>query len=71
MKITKIEWRNFSSYGNRTQELNLGNNSSLFQILGENGAGKTSISQVISFGLYGKVEGKKLKDIPNLSLIHI
>ena len=65
MKITKIEWRNFSSYGNRTQELNLGNDSSLFQILGENGAGKTSISQVIAFGLYGKVEGKKLKDIPN------
>ena len=65
MKISKIEWRNFSSYGNRTQELNLGNDSSLFQILGENGAGKTSISQVISFGLYGKVEGKKLKDIPN------
>ena len=65
MKITKIEWRNFSSYGNRTQELNLGNDSSLFQVVGENGAGKTSISQVISFGLYGKVEGKKLKDIPN------
>jgi DNA repair exonuclease SbcCD ATPase subunit len=65
MKITKIEWRNFSSYGNRTQELNLGNDSSLFQVLGENGAGKTSISQVIAFGLYGKVEGKKLKDIPN------
>jgi DNA repair exonuclease SbcCD ATPase subunit len=65
MKITKIEWRNFSSYGNRIQELNLGNDSSLFQVVGENGAGKTSISQVISFGLYGKVEGKKLKDIPN------
>ena len=65
MKITKIEWRNFSSYGNRTQELNLGNDSSLFQVVGENGAGKTSISQVISFGLYGKVEGKKLQDIPN------
>tara|TARA_R110000868_G_scaffold9555_1_gene47211 strand:+ start:346 stop:2010 length:1665 start_codon:yes stop_codon:yes gene_type:complete len=65
MKITKIEWRNFSSYGNRTQELNLGIDSSLFQVVGENGAGKTSISQVIAFGLYGKVEGKKLKDIPN------
>jgi DNA repair exonuclease SbcCD ATPase subunit len=65
MRIKKVEWRNFSSYGNRTQELNLGNDSSLFQVVGENGAGKTSISQVISFGLYGKVEGKKLKDIPN------
>ena len=39
--------------------------NSLFQIVGENGAGKSSISQVITFGLYGKLEGKKLKDIPN------
>lgn len=65
MKITKIEWRNFSSYGNRNQELVLGDSSNLFQIVGGNGAGKTTISQVIAFGLYGKVEGKKLKDIPN------
>ena len=39
--------------------------NSLFQIVGENGAGKSSISQVITFGLYGKLEGKKLKDISN------
>jgi len=65
MKIKKIEWRNFSSYGNKTQTLTLEDRNSLFQIVGENGAGKSSISQVITFGLYGKLEGKKLKDIPN------
>jgi DNA repair exonuclease SbcCD ATPase subunit len=65
MRITKVEWKNFTSYGNRKQELDLSNETSLFQIVGENGAGKTSISQVITFALYGKVEGKKLKDIPN------
>jgi len=65
MKIKKIEWRNFSSYGNKTQTLLLEERNSLFQIVGENGAGKSSISQVITFGLYGKLEGKKLKDIPN------
>ncbi len=65
MRITKVEWKNFTSYGNRKQELDLSNDTSLFQIVGENGAGKTSISQVITFALYGKVEGKKLKDIPN------
>jgi DNA repair exonuclease SbcCD ATPase subunit len=65
MKIKKIEWRNFSSYGNKTQTLVLEDRNSLFQIVGENGAGKSSISQVITFGLYGKLEGKKLKDIPN------
>jgi len=29
--------------------------------------GKSTISDVITFGLYGKLEGKKLKDIPNRS----
>ena len=65
MRIKKIEWRNFSSYGNRIQVLDLEGKNSLFQIVGENGAGKSTISQVITFGLYGKLEGKKLKDIPN------
>lgn len=65
MRIKKIEWRNFSSYGNRIQTLDLSGQNSLFQIVGENGAGKSTISQVITFGLYGKLEGKKLKDIPN------
>lgn len=65
MKIRKIEWKNFSSYGNKKQTLEFPESHSLFQIVGENGAGKTSISQVISFCLYGKVEGKKLGDIPN------
>lgn len=65
MRIKKIEWKNFSSYGNKKQTLEFPESPSLFQIVGENGAGKTTISQVISFCLYGKVEGKKLGDIPN------
>ena len=65
MRIRKIEWKNFSSYGNKKQILDFPETSCLFQVVGENGAGKTSISQVISFCLYGKVEGKKLGDIPN------
>lgn len=65
MKIKKVEWKNFSSYGNKKQELDFGESSHLYQIIGENGAGKSSISQVITFCLYGKIEGKKLKDIPN------
>lgn len=65
MRIRKIEWKNFSSYGNKKQVLDFPESSCLFQVVGENGAGKTSISQVISFCLYGKVEGKKLGDIPN------
>ena len=65
MRIRKIEWKNFSSYGNKKQVLDFPESPCLFQIFGGNGAGKTSISEVISFCLYGKVEGKKLGDIPN------
>jgi len=65
MKIRKIEWRNFSSYGNKKQTLVFNDNASLVQIVGENGAGKSTISQVIAFALYGKVDGKKLGEIPN------
>ena len=65
MKIKKVEWRNFFSYGNKKQELVFRDDHSLAQVSGKNGEGKSSISQIIVFVLYGKVEGKKLKDIPN------
>ena len=65
MKIKKIEWRNVASYGNKKQELILPDNPGLIQVFGENGVGKSTISDVITFGLYGKLEGKKMKDIPN------
>jgi len=65
MRIRKIEWKNFASYGNRKQTLEFPDEACLFQVVGSNGVGKTTISQVISFCLYGKIEGKKLGDIPN------
>ena len=67
MKIKKIEWRNVASYGNKIQKLELPEKAGLIQVVGENGVGKSTISDVITFGLYGKLEGKKLKDIPNRS----
>ena len=67
MKIKKIEWKNVASYGNKVQKLELPDKSGLIQVVGENGVGKSTISDVITFGLYGKLEGKKLKDIPNRS----
>jgi DNA repair exonuclease SbcCD ATPase subunit len=67
MKIKKIEWKNVASYGNKIQELELPEATGLIQVIGENGVGKSTISDVITFGLYGKLEGKKLKDIPNRS----
>jgi DNA repair exonuclease SbcCD ATPase subunit len=65
MRLTKIEWRNFASYGNKIQSLTFDENTGLYLVVGENGAGKSTISDVITYGLYGKLDGKKLKDIPN------
>lgn len=67
MKIQKIEWKNVSSYGNKLQKIEIPETAGLIQTFGENGAGKSTISDVITFGLYGKLENKKLKDIPNRS----
>lgn len=65
MKIRKIEWKNVASYGNKVQIIEFPEKAGLIQVVGENGVGKSTISDVITFGLYGKLEGKKLKDIPN------
>ena len=40
MRIKKIEWRNFTSYGNRTQEIEFEDEAYLYQVVGENGSGK-------------------------------
>jgi hypothetical protein len=39
--------------------------SQLFLLLGMNGTGKSTIAEIIIYALYGKVEGKKLSDLPN------
>jgi len=66
MYIKKIEWRNFASYGNKLQTIEFNeNNGNFYLVLGQNGVGKSTISDVIKFSLYGKLDNKKLKDIPN------
>lgn len=65
MKIERVEFKNFASYGNKVQSIDLTRDGSLTQIVGLNGAGKSTIADVIKFALYGKVDKKTLKDIPN------
>jgi len=66
MQILKLRWKNFNSYGNKWNEIDLSTSDSGFYIIiGNNGAGKSTISDVLKFALYGKVNNKKLKDIPN------
>lgn len=60
MQLTHVKFRNINSYGNRWQTISFDpNNPGLYQICGENGTGKSTISQVLKLGLYGKVLGQK------------
>jgi len=66
MKIISVEFKNFASYGNRIQQIEFeGNKGELYLVLGNNGAGKSSLASVITYLCYGKVEGSNLKDLPN------
>ena len=66
MKIKKVEFKNFASYGNRIQVIDFEKDkSNLYLVLGGNGAGKSTLAKVITYLCYGKVEGSTLKDLPN------
>lgn len=66
MKIVEISWRNFNSYGNQIQKIEFERDQGdLFLLLGGNGNGKSTIAEVITFALYGKIERKNKSDLPN------
>lgn len=65
MKINKIRWRNFTSWGNSWNEMTFGDNIGLNLICGQNGAGKTSIANFIIYMLYGQLDDFTQSDIPN------
>lgn len=66
MRIKSVAFKNFGSYGNKLQEIEFSNDTGNFYlIVGSNGAGKSTISDAIKFGLYGKLDNKKMGDIPN------
>jgi DNA repair exonuclease SbcCD ATPase subunit len=66
MKIQKVEWKNFASYGNKLHSIEFESDTGNFYLVtGANGSGKSTVSDVIKFAIYGKLDNKKLKDIPN------
>jgi DNA repair exonuclease SbcCD ATPase subunit len=66
MKIENVSWKNFNSYGNTISRIDFQEKTSdLYLLLGSNGFGKSTIAEVITFALYGKVEKKNKSDLPN------
>ena len=65
MILKNIEWRNFKSYSNIPTILNFNDTPSVNLIVGDNGTGKSSISEVIKYSLYGKLDDFTSSDIPN------
>ena len=49
----KVRWKNFLSTGNNFTEIDLDRNTTTL-IIGENGAGKSTILDAMCFGLFGK-----------------
>lgn len=65
MRIRNVKWRNFAGWGNSWREIDFDKNVSLTLLCGRNGSGKSSISNLIVYMLYGQVDGFTQKDIPN------
>lgn len=65
MKLKKLCWKNFKSYSNAMTELDFSDEACLNLIVGLNGTGKTSISECITYLMYGKIEGFTSSEIPN------
>ena len=53
IKFEKVRWKNFLSTGNQFTEIELNRNDTTL-IIGENGAGKSTVLDALCFGLFGK-----------------
>lgn len=67
MKILEFAFRNICSYGNKLQSFTFTDNPRLILVQGNNGSGKSSISDALAISIYGKSAIRMTKEIPNRS----
>ena len=61
IKFLKIRWKNFLSYGNTFTEIDLTKNKSTL-IIGQNGAGKSTMLDALSYALFAKPHRNIIKN---------
>jgi DNA repair exonuclease SbcCD ATPase subunit len=59
MLISEIGIRGYKSYGNNEQVLKLKTDKGNYVLVGDNGAGKSSLLDSFDYTLYGKTRGRK------------
>lgn len=64
-QILEFSFKNVCSYGNKTQNIPFGAQPQLMLIVGENGAGKTTIGNALEFSWYGKTRRRRIKELSN------
>ena len=65
MKIQEFSFRNICSYGNKLQTFTFGDEPKLVMIQGQNGSGKSSISDALTVSIYGRSAIRPTGSIPN------
>lgn len=65
MKILNFAFRNLCSYGNKIQSFAFSEDPQLILVEGKNGGGKSTISDAMTFAVYGKSSIRKTTALPN------
>lgn len=65
MQVRKFSFKNLCSYGNKLQSFEFSLDPQLVLVEGKNGGGKSTISDALTFAIYGKSAIRKTKELPN------